>query len=243
MPPTSLLSRVPATVSLICIMLFATLAVFVPSAHAQADDTAQAEYTAKHVIVIRDDGFYILAPDSPSLVKIASGKIVDQRGGNGGGGGDIDPPDGGDLSERGEQIRVFSTALDDDKTVTALSVVFKSLHNSGISGQASAEQAFNTAFTMVLGTQHGGGGIPAEWETWKAQVLALAGGWDVDFFKDISDGLAASIDAQEVVAASLAEVNRFVPEASSEEALDLNQIIALITQILTLLRDLGILGT
>lgn len=210
-----------------------------------ADDTAQAEYTAKHALVIRDDGFYILAPDTTTLVKVAAGKIVDQRTGVAPDPDDPTPP--GDpnptLSDRGKQISMLSSIVSDKQVATALSTVLRSLHSSGLEG-ASAKQGFDTAFSMVLNTVKGS--VPADWSQWKVQVTGLADetGWDGAILKDVADGLSDALGVQVDVSNAVAKIvasGTMQAGLTEDGQLDIGKLIAIIMQILELLRDLGIL--
>ena len=210
------------------------------------EDTALAAYTARHAIVLRDDGFYILAPDSTALIKLSAGRVIDQRSGATPDdpqppGGDPQPP-GEDLTDRAKEISMLSSIVSDKKVGAALATVCRSLHDAGLKGDA-AKQAFDTAFSMVLNTVVGS--TPADWSQWKGQVAALGDehGWDEDFLKDVGAGLADALGVAGEVdrAIDSAQYAQTVTGLEEGAQLDIGKIIALIIQILELLRDLGVL--
>lgn len=226
---------------LLLVLAILTCSPVVAWSQVPVDSAELAAYTARHAIVLRDDGFYILAPDTTELVKIAAGKIVDQRSGSTPDDPPADPP--GDLNARAKSVLELSRALtgeNDAKTGKALAVVLRSLHSSGVSGE-SAPQSFDTAFSMVVTTLHGT--VPAEWLAWKQSVVNLASGWDAAFFKDVADGLTAAFGAEEEVAEAVGQIEMLVdlPDSEQAKSLDIGQIIALIMEILRILRELGFL--
>lgn len=210
---------------------------------------------ADPALVIRDNGYFLLNPDSMTLTRV--GSVVDQRTSPGDPDVPDDPdipddptdPDDDELTARAEAIKVISVGVGTQADATAMASVTRTLADRGVSGK----EAWDTTFKIVI-NRVAGPDTP-DWNLWKEDVDSLAGNYSAQFFRDVSNGVASAWGinlamVRSISSAARAEVDAAAAarsldvsdgELGNPKAFDLTQLIELIRLILQILQDLGIL--
>lgn len=202
---------------------------------------ASSVFAADPVVILRDDGTYILQPNATSLVKVT---VVDQRTG-GTPNPPPNPPPGSTVTAQVEQLANAVNNKSEAALVGAIYALFARETKAGTIKPVDARTAIVKGRNVGLAGTNG----VERWKPFGENVDGLMSGVQdsrlSEFFGQVRDGCAKSAGVDPGVFDKVSNANTGAAYSESNAApagFDWTMIFQIIMQIIQLLRDLGILG-
>lgn len=179
---------------------------------------AVSAFAADPVVVIRDDGYYVLKPDSMTLVKV---QVVDQRTGSTPNPTPTPPPDTPPSKPLADKVTEWTRQMNDSVGAATLGIGYKAITQKLIDGTikptgADIDKTLTPALDMAMDQIPDvfvpGGMTKAQWkEKWKPFRAKVADEFStllvsrgagltktdcINFFADVTAGMSAATSGE-----------------------------------------------